>query len=46
MKRTALHVYALALCSLLIIPLLICGGIAVYNIFEMAWPELTLPYHV
>lgn len=46
MKRSALHVYALVVCCLLIIPLLIFGSVAVYSIFEMAWPELTLSSHV
>jgi len=43
MKRSALHVYALAVCALLIIPLLISGGVAAYGVLQAAWPQLTMP---
>ncbi len=43
MKKSALHVYALAVCGLLIVPLLISGGIAVYGILQATWPKLTMP---
>lgn len=43
MKKSALHIYALAVCALLIIPLLISGGVAAYGVLQAAWPELTMP---
>ncbi len=45
MKRSALHIYALAVCGLLIIPLFISGGVVIYSIFELTWPELMMPSH-
>ena len=43
MKKSALHVYALAVCGLLIVPLLVSGGIAVYGVLQATWPKLTMP---
>lgn len=45
MRKSALYVYALAVCALLIVPLLICGGVAAYGVLKLAWPEMTMPSH-
>ena len=42
MKRSALYIYALAVCGLLIIPLLISGGVVIHGVLELTWPELMM----
>ena len=46
MKRSTLSIYALAVCGLLIIPLLISSGIFIYSIISVVSPDLTMPAYV
>ncbi len=43
MKKTALEIYALGVCGLLMIPLVVAGGIAAHSVVQLAWPGLMMP---